>query len=159
LTPLVNTLLNCFNFGLSLANAAARASDPRKPTFTDADKPLLTQLNDVKLGFTRSVSKFPSDIAGAATGGDTGPDSLFAKVQPALESKTRFINTAATLRSSLASYARLVKRTPQPSMTEVQAAAQAALEQIAIAQQVLVGQFLGRSCAAGLPRDPAHSVT
>ncbi|MGH8897788.1 MAG: hypothetical protein ACRDZ4_12390 [Egibacteraceae bacterium] len=141
LAPLVATLLNRFNFGLSLSNAAARASDLHRTAVTDADKTLLTQLNDVALGLKRSLPKFPSDLPGAAAGGATGPGSAFAKVQPALESKTRFINTAATLRSSLAAYATLITSTPQPSVAAVQAANKAALEQVAIAQQVFVGQF------------------
>jgi hypothetical protein len=72
-------------------NAAARAADLHKTTFTAADKMALTQLNTVALGLKQ----------GSAAAGATGPGSPFAAVQPVLEAKARFINTAATLRSAL----------------------------------------------------------
>jgi hypothetical protein len=155
LTPLVATLLNRYGYGVNLVNAAARAADLHKTTFTEADKTALRQLNDVALGLRRSLPKFPGDIAGAAAGGATGPESDFAKVQPALESKARLVNTAATLRSALAAYATLVRSTPTPSVAQVAAANKTALEAVALAQQTFVGQFWTdpalQAFLAGLP--------
>jgi hypothetical protein len=155
LTPLVATLLNRVGYGLNLLNAAARATDLHKTTFTDADRTALTQLNDVALGLKRSLPKFPLDKPGAAAGGATGPGSDFAKVQPALESKARVVNTAATLRSALAAYATLVLTNPAPSAAQVAAANKTALEAVALAQQTFVGQFWTnpalQSFLAGLP--------
>jgi hypothetical protein len=62
-------------------------------------------------------------------------------VQPALESKARLVNTAATLRSALAAYATLVQSTPAPTVDQAQAANKTALEAVALAQQTFVGQF------------------
>jgi hypothetical protein len=141
LTPLVATLLNRYGYGVNLVNAAARASDLHKTTCTDADKTALTQLNDVAVGLKQSLPKFPGDLPGAAAGGATGPGSAFAKIQPALESKARLVNTAATLRSALAAYSALVLSIPRPSTAQVAAANKTALEAVALAQQTFVGQF------------------
>ncbi|MGH3767998.1 MAG: hypothetical protein ACRDS0_22170 [Pseudonocardiaceae bacterium] len=154
LTPLVATLLNRYGFGVNLVNAAARAADLHKTTFTDADKTSLTQLNNVALGLKRSLPKFPADPAGAAAGGATGPGSAFATVQPALESKARLVNTAATLRSALAAYA-LLAGNPASTAAQVAAANKTALEAVALAQQTFVGQFWTdpalQAFLAGLP--------
>jgi hypothetical protein len=154
LTPLVARLLDRYGFGQNLLNAAARAADLHKAGVTDADRTLLTQLNDVALGLKSSLPKFPSDPTGAAAGGATGPGSAFAKVQPALEAKARLVNTAATLRSTLAAYATLAS-TPTSTVAQVQAANKAALEAVALAQQTFVGQFWTdpalKAFLAGLP--------
>jgi hypothetical protein len=154
LTPLVAQLLNRFGYGVNLLNAAARAADVHKTAVTDADRTLLTQLNDVTLGLKNSLPKFPSDPAGAAAGGATGPGSAFARVQPALEAKARLVNTAATLRSALATYATLAS-TPTSTVAQVQAANKTALEAVALAQQTFVGQFWTdpalKAFLAGLP--------
>jgi hypothetical protein len=121
LTPLLATLLDRLGFGTNLLNAAARGADLHKPTFTDADKTALTQLNTVALDLKQ----------GTAAAGATGPGSPFAAVQPALESKARTINTAATIRSTLAAYA----------LARNEATKKTALEGVALAQQTFVGQF------------------
>lgn len=141
LAPLVAALLNRFNFGVGLVNAAVRASDLHRTAITDADRAALANLNDVALGLQRGLATFLADPAGAAAGAGTAPGSAFAKVQPALEAKAGFVNTAATLRSSLVAYATLVTSDPQPTIAAVQAAGKAALEQVAVARQALVGQF------------------
>jgi hypothetical protein len=141
LTPLVATLLNRYGFGVNLVNAAARAADLHRTSCTDTDKTSLTQLNNVALGLKRSLPKFPADLPGAAAGGATGLGSDFAQVQPALESKVRLVNTAATLRSALAAYSTLVLANPTPSASQVAASNKTALEAVALAQQTLVGQF------------------
>ena len=79
----------------NVVNAAARAADLHKTTFTDDDKTALTQLSTVALDLKQ----------GTAAAGATGPGSPFAAVQPALESKARLVDSAATLRSALAAYA------------------------------------------------------
>lgn len=91
LSSLLDALLNRMGFGVNLVNAAARTADLHKSTFTDADKTALTNLNQVALDLK----------SGSAAGGDTGPLSPFGKVQPALESRARLVNTAATLRTAL----------------------------------------------------------
>jgi hypothetical protein len=107
-------------FGISLVNAAARTADLHKVSFTEADKTSLTNLNQVALDLK----------SGAPAAGDTSPESSFGKVQPALESKARLTNTAATLRTALVAY------TPGNNATK-----KTALEAVALAQQTLVGQF------------------
>lgn len=121
LPPLLATLLDRLGYGVNLLNAAARAADPHKSTFTDTDKAALRQLNTVAQDLKQ----------GTATAGATGPGSPFAAVQPALESKARLVNTAATLRSALAAYAS--SPTDQSKKT--------ALEAVAVGQQTFVGQF------------------
>lgn len=155
LTPLVATLLNRYGFGVNLVNAAARAADLHKTSFTADDRTSLTQLNNVALGLKRSLPKFPADLPGAAAGGATGPGSDFANVQPVLESKARLVNTAATLRSALAAYSALVLANPTPSASQVAASNKTALEAVALAQQTIVGQFWTdpalQAFLAGLP--------
>jgi hypothetical protein len=124
LTPLLTTLLDRLGYGVNLTNAAARAADLHKATFTDADKTALTQLKTV----AQDLKNGPSPVAGA-----TGPGSPFADVQPALEAKARLVNTAATLRSALAAYA----SSPSDQRKKT------ALEAVALAQQTFVGQFWG----------------
>jgi hypothetical protein len=123
LTPLLANLLNRLGYSVNLVNAAARAADLHKTTFTKADTDALDQLRtvaqDLKLG---------TPAAGA-----TGPGTPFAAVQPALEAKARLVNTAATLRSALAAYA----------SAKDEAAKKTALEAVALAQQTFVGQFWG----------------
>jgi hypothetical protein len=104
-----------------LLNAAARAADLHKTTFTAADKTALTRLNTVALDLKQ----------GSAAAGATGPGSPFAAVQPVLEAKARFINTAATLRSALAAYAAAKNEVTRKT----------ALEAVVLAQQTFVGQF------------------
>ncbi|MGH3770108.1 MAG: hypothetical protein ACRDRW_01685 [Pseudonocardiaceae bacterium] len=143
LKTLVATLLNRYGFGVNLLNAAARTSDVKKTAPTDADRTALTQLNDVALDLNRPG------------GGGTGPGSPFAKVQPALESKARLVNTAATLRSALAAYA-LLAANPATPPAQVAAAKKTALEAVALAQQTIVGQFWTdpdlQKFLAGLPK-------
>jgi hypothetical protein len=122
LPPLLATLLDRLGYGVNLLNTAARAADPHKSTFTDADKTALRQLNTVAQDLKQ----------GTATAGATGPGSPFAAVQPALESKARVVNTAATLRSALAAYA---------SSPSDQSKKKTALEAVARGQQTFVGQF------------------
>lgn len=124
LTPLLATLLNRLGFGVNLLNAAARAADLHKTTVTDADKAALSQLNKVASDLKQST----------AAAGDTAPGSPFGAVQPALEAKTRFVNTAATLRTALVAY---VNAAP----AQKEAAKKTALEAVALGQQTLVGQF------------------
>ncbi|MGH3819470.1 MAG: hypothetical protein ACRDRE_17290 [Pseudonocardiaceae bacterium] len=140
LTPLVATVNNRYGFGVNLLNAAARTSDVKKTTFTEADKTALRQLNDVLLCLKRSLPKFPGDKPGAAECG-TEPGSLFALVQPALESRARLVNTAATLRVALANYNALILRPTAPTVAEVTAANKTAREAVALAQQTIAGQF------------------
>jgi hypothetical protein len=153
--PALARLLDRFNFGLALVNAAARAADLHSTGVTDADRAGLRSLDAVAAGLRASLARFPADPAGAAAGGGTGPGSPFAEVQPALEAKAQQVNTAATLRAALATYAALVTTAPAPAATVVEAANKAALEQVAIAQQVLVGRFWTdpglQAFVAGLP--------
>lgn len=121
LAALLDVLLNRMGFGVNLVNAAARTADLHKSTFTDTDKTALTSLNQVALDLK----------PGSAAGGNTGPLSPFGKVQPALESKARLVNTAATLRTALVAYA----------LANNDATRKTAVEAVALAQQTLVGQF------------------
>jgi hypothetical protein len=141
LAPLVALLLDRYNVGLNLTDAAARAADLHKVAPTAEDRTGLIQLNEVALGLRHSLSKFPSDLGGAAAGAATGPGSDFARVQPILEAKARRINTAAALRKVLAGYQDLVLANPRPSTSQVATANKTALEAVALAEQTLVGQF------------------
>jgi hypothetical protein len=149
LTPVVAALLNRYDFGLNLTNAAARAANPQKTSITADDRVAIAHLNEVVLGLRHSLTKFPTDLPGAAAGGATGPGSDFAKVHSILESKARSVNTAATLRRALCTYQELVLTNPTPSTSHVAAANKTALEAVALAQQTLVGQFW---------TDPAHQA-
>lgn len=134
-------------YGLNLLNAAARASVHDKSAVTDADKAMVGLLNTIAVGL-RSA-----DPAARLAATQTGPGSTFAGVQPTLEAKARLVNTAATFRSALAAFQTLLSGAP--TADQVAAAQRRALEQVAIAQQVLVGQFWGdaalQAFLSGLP--------
>jgi hypothetical protein len=123
LSNLLGTLLNRVGYGVNLVNAAARAADLHKTTFTSADTTALDQLKTVAQDLKQ----------GTPAAGDTSPGSPFGKVQPVLEAKARLVNTAATLRSALVAYA----SAPSDQTKKT------ALEAVALAQQTFVGQFWG----------------
>jgi hypothetical protein len=134
--PLVAALIDRYNFGINLTNAAARNADGNKPGVTDADKKLLTDLHLVQVQLDRSqaaweAGRYPEAATTAATA--AGPS--FTAVQPALAAKS----SDAPLKTALIAYAQLAGGPGDAD--KVRAAQKAALEQIAIAQQVLVGQF------------------
>lgn len=142
LKTLVTRLLDRYGFGVALLNAAARTSDVKKTAPTDADRAALAKLNEIRLDLMQCLPKFPADPTGAAACGATGPGSLFAMVQPALEDKARLVNTAATLRRALAAYASLASNPATPA-AQVAAANKTAKEAVALAEQTIAGQFPG----------------
>jgi hypothetical protein len=137
------TFASKLGFGVNLLNAAARGADRTKTAITATDRTLVTTLHTMTLNLR----------ANTADAGATAPGSPFASVQPALEAKGRFINTAGPLRTALTAYQTVAASSP--SADQLAAARRAAIDQIDIARQALVGQFWGQSdlktFLAGLP--------
>ena len=146
MTTANSKLINRYGFGVNLVNAAARTANLKKLAITDSDKEKLTQLNVINLALLE-------DLPAA---GETGSNSAFAVLQPALESLGRRINIVGALRTALAAYDKSVKANPPNAADEIQVAKKAALEAVAITQQALVGQFWGspelQTFLDGLPK-------
>ena len=149
--PLVATLTERYNFGVNLLNAAARNADVARTTFSETDTQALTSLNDAALSLRRSVAAWDAGMypvaaqhAAAASG------AQFEKVKPALAAKS----ADTTVKTALDAYASMAGAAGDAP--RVRAANKTALEAVAIAQQVLVGQFWTeprlQSFLAGLPQ-------
>jgi hypothetical protein len=132
MTTANSKLVTRYGFGVNLVNAAARTANLKKLAITDSDKQNLTQLNVINLALVK-------DLPAA---GETGANSNFAVLQPALESLGRRINIVGTLRTALAAYDKSVKASPS-NAADIASAKKTALEAVAITQQALVGQFWG----------------
>jgi uncharacterized cupredoxin-like copper-binding protein len=136
LSPLVDLLINRYNYGLSLVNAAARGADATKTTFSQEDVQSAAILTSITSELKASQSSWQNgkyqdagDRARSANG------KLFASVSAALKAK----NADAALQKALDAYAALSDKSGDSST--VSAANKAAIEAVAIAQQWLVGQF------------------
>jgi hypothetical protein len=138
LKPLVAAVTSRYNFGVSLWNAAARNSDATKATYTEDDLANVGTLNDVAIQLSRSLAAWKAgDIAGA-TSGAAAAATKFATVQPKLAAKN---GADVTLKTAIEAYSELAKAAGDAG--KVSAANRTAIEAIAVAHQVFVGQFWG----------------
>jgi hypothetical protein len=132
----VNYLLDRFNFGLNLVNAAARNADLARTGFSAQDVTQAAELGALGADLDASLSRWTSrDYQGA---GDLArrAGQRFERVLPALQAKG---NAEMPVRRSLDAYTPLTDGPGDPA--SVRSANRAAIESAAIAQQALVGQF------------------
>jgi hypothetical protein len=150
LSKLVAKVTSNYNFGVSLWNAAARNADATKTEVTSADLIHLTQLHDVRIQLIKSMNAWTAgnyERAGsvAAVAGTTA----FVRVQPALAAK----GADAALKKLIDTYTTLSGAAGDPK--EVGDANTAAVRGVAVAEQVLLGQFWSDKAVqdwiAGLP--------
>jgi hypothetical protein len=151
LAPLAATLMTRYNFGVSLLNAAARNADPAKSTFTEKDKQSLAGLNDISNQLRASQAAWSAgDFSRAGELSNRMLSLNFPGVQPALAEK----NADAALRGGLQTYAGTAVEGGDSS--KVAASYKAAVEAVAVAQQVIAGQFWTdpalQTFLTGLPR-------
>ncbi len=136
LVPLVAAVTDRYNFGVNLLNAAARNTDLKKTAFTEADLTQLKGLNTIALGLrSAQVSWDAGDTTKSGSVANQALTTDFAAVQGALAAKS----SDAALQNALKAYAGLAGA--PGDATRVKASNKTALEAVAIAQQVLVGQF------------------
>lgn len=150
--PALATLMDRYNFGVNLYNAAARNADHSKTAASDADKQALTGLNTIQLQLNQSKkARDAGQDPQAAAAATTAAGASFAAVQPALAAKS----SDPPLQAALTAYAQAVAN-PGGDAGKAQSTYKSASEQIAIAQQVIAGQFWTdpqlQKFLAGLPK-------
>lgn len=137
LKPLVASLSERFNYGISLVNAAARGSDMTKKTFTEDDVQAAANLaainNELKTSLTAWQSGKFTDAAASAQRA-SGP--MFAKVAAPLKAKS---GADAAPQKAISAYAAMAGAAGDA--TTVTASQKAAIEAVLVAQQWIVGQF------------------
>jgi hypothetical protein len=149
--PAITALMDRYNFGVNLYNAAARNADVSKTAPSDADKQALAGLNTIQVQLNQSKAAWDAGrYPQAADAANTAAGAGFAAVQAALQAKS----SDPPLQMALAAYAQAVANSGDAG--KVQPAYKSASEQLAIAQQVVAGQFWTdpqlQRFLAGLPK-------
>jgi hypothetical protein len=119
-SPQVDALLERFNFGVNLLNAAARGADPAKATFSTDDVQMAARLGRTQADLRDSLARWEG---GARPQVREAPDVVDAAVS------TTVSDAYATLAD------------PAADASRVRATNKAAIEAVAIRQQAVVGQF------------------
>jgi hypothetical protein len=135
--PLVTDLMDRYNFGVNLLNAAARNADLTKSAATDPDVKSAATLGAIQQDLATSLSLWEGSNHRAA--GDLAHRTLqqrFESVASALKAKA---GADAPVRKALEAYAAVAGQPGDASA--VRSAQRAAVEAVAIGQQALVGQF------------------
>ncbi len=133
--PLVAALTERYNYGVRLLNLAARNADLTRSTFSEDDKKSLTSLNDIAVQLRASLASWETANYTASSASASAAQASFTQVQPALAAKAN----DADLKNTITAYAALAGTAGDAA--KVRAANKTALESVAAAQQVLVGQF------------------
>jgi hypothetical protein len=135
-TPAVTALLDRYNFGLSLINAAARNVDAGKTAFSSDDAKAAATLGVVEAELRVSWPLWQAGTyPGAGAHARRASNDLYEGVAALLKAK----GADANLKKALDAYAALADR--PGDATKVRSAWQAAVDATGVAQQVLVGQF------------------
>jgi high-affinity iron transporter len=135
--PLVDGLLERYNFGVNLLNAAARNADPSKTSFTEDDVRSAAALGAVQQDLENSLRLWESGNRTASAEVARGSvNQRFASVSAALQARA---GADAAVKKALDTYASLADQSTDAA--QVRAANRAAIEAVAIGQQALVGQF------------------
>jgi high-affinity iron transporter len=135
--PLVDKLLERYNFGVNLLNAAARNADTSRASFGTDDVQAAATLGGMQRDLRTSLTTWQAgnrSAAAEAARSVAGP--RFESVSAALQARA---GADATVKKALDAYAPLAEQAGDAAQT--QAANKAAIEAIAIGQQALVGQF------------------
>ena len=135
LKTLTATVTDRYNYGVNLLNAAARNADLSKKTYSEDDLKYLKSLNDAQLQLRASLTAWNSANYPVAIAATTNVNAAFEQVKAPLAVKS----ADAALKTALDGYTGMAGATGDAA--KVAAANKAAVEAVAIAQQVLVGQF------------------
>jgi hypothetical protein len=135
--PLVDKLVERYNFGVNLLNAAARNADTSKLAFGADDVQTAAVLGTMQRDLRTSLATWQSGNRSAA--GElarTVAGARFDSVAAGLQARG---GADAAVKKALDGYAALAEQAGDSAQT--QAANKAAIEAIAIGQQAVVGQF------------------
>ena len=133
---LVDALVERYNAGLALVNAAARNADLKKTAFTVEDTRQSVALGAVDAELRASLALWSAgDYAASATHANRAKGERFDAVVAALKARA----ADAALKTALDNYVALAGQAGDAA--KVRAANKAALEAAGVAQQALVGQF------------------
>ncbi|GEM_PF-649707 len=137
LTALTATVLERYNYGLSLINAAARGADVTKTTYTTADVQAAAVLTNMATQLQTSLTSWKAgNYQDAGDRAVRANGTLYASVTVALKAKS---GNDAALKTALDAYAGLAGKAGDAST--VSAAQKKAVEAVWVAQQWLAGQF------------------
>jgi hypothetical protein len=135
--PLVDALLERYNYGVNLLNAAARNADLSKNTFTAEDIRADAALGALQKDLRDSLSNWQSGArSAAADSARTAANAHFESASPALQARG---GADAAVKKALDAYTALADQASDRA--QIDAANKLAIEAVAIGQQVLVGQF------------------
>jgi hypothetical protein len=145
------TLMTKYNVGVNLLNAAARYADTTKTSITDRDLLRLGSLADVEVQLGKSLVAWQSgDYTRAGTLASAIGTTIYPRLQPALADK----GSDGGLKKALDDYSAVAGAAGEAA--KVSSTNDAALTAVALARQVLVGQFWTdpkvQSFVAGLPK-------
>lgn len=130
------TLTNKYNVGVNLLNAAARYADTTKTSVTDRDLLRLGSLADVEVQLGKSLVAWQSgDYTRAGTLASAIGTTIYPRLQPALSDK----GSDGGLKKALDDFSAVAG--PAGDAAKVSSTNDAALAAVALARQVLVGQF------------------
>ncbi|MCX6023371.1 MAG: hypothetical protein NTZ05_16910 [Chloroflexi bacterium] len=135
--PLVDALMERFNYGVNLVNAAARNADTSKTAFADQDVKSAAAIGGIQRQLKASLTAWEKGdftAAGDAARNAAGP--RFDSVSALLQAKT---GADAPLKKALDAYVALAGQAGDAA--KVRAANKTAIEAAAIAQQAAEGQF------------------
>jgi hypothetical protein len=136
LSKAVAKVTSTYNFGVSLWNAAARNADATKTEVTEADLWHLGQLHDVRIQLIKSMNAWTAgNFERAGSVASVAGTTAFVRVQPALAVK----GADAALKKLIDTYTALAGAAGDAK--EVGDANLAAVRGVAVAEQVLLGQF------------------
>ncbi len=140
LTPLVATVTNRYNYGLSLVTTAARKSDLSKTTFTNEDVQAAGVIRAIQAELGASLTAWKAgNYTEATSRSDKASKELFTSPTVATPLKAKVLDAA--LKTALDNYAALAGASGDA--IKASAANKAAIEAGEIAIQGLVGQFWG----------------
>lgn len=134
--PLVDALIERYNYGLSLVNAAARGADPARAAHTADDVKAAVTLGQIEGELRASLPLWEAgkhDLAGQHA--RRAGNELFDAASGPLKAKA----ADASLKKALDAYLGLADKPGDAA--KVRTANKAAVEAVAVAQQSLVGQF------------------
>ena len=136
LTKLVAKVTSTYNFGVSLWNAAARNADDSKTEVTTTDLMRLGLLHDIRIQLTKSMNAWTAgDFERAGSVAVVAGTTVFDRVKPALAAK----GADTALFKLIDTYTQLAGAAGDAK--EVGDANLAAIRGVAVAEQVLLGQF------------------
>jgi hypothetical protein len=134
--PLVDGLIERYNYGLGLVNAAARGADVAKSTYGTDDVKAAVTLGQMEAELRASLPLWEAGKFGpAGEHARRAGNELFDAAAGPLKAKS----TDASLKKALDAYAGLADKAGDAA--KVRAANKSAVEAVAVAQQSVVGQF------------------